>query len=117
MNSELCKDVPIDESQVWAVAIVGLVCGPLALLAVMLRTYSRYYITKQLGMDDWVMIASGVVLIVVVVLDIESEFHVLLAYVGKYFTDTMATDCYVNGFGRHYWNIEPTSVATLLKVC
>ncbi|CZR54594.1 uncharacterized protein PAC_04478 [Phialocephala subalpina] len=95
VDRQLCEGTPI-QNRAWGVAIVGLVCGPLALLAIALRCYSRYSITKYLGWDDWLAVATGVVLIPIIVLD-----------------------CYnglVNGYGRHYWNINPLRVTELLKI-
>lgn len=48
VDGQLCEGVPI-ESRAWGVAIVGLVCGPLAFFAIVLRCYSRYTNAKYLG--------------------------------------------------------------------
>lgn len=65
--------MPID-SRAWDVAIVGLICGPIALIAVALRCYSRYSKTRRLGSDDWLAVAAGLVLIPLVVINIYSEY-------------------------------------------
>ncbi|KUJ12789.1 uncharacterized protein LY89DRAFT_558860, partial [Mollisia scopiformis] len=95
VDNQLCEGVPI-QSRAWGVAIVGLVCGPLALIAIALRCYSRYSITRSLGWDDWLAVVTGLVLIPLIVLD-----------------------CYngiVNGYGRHYWDVDPLRVVELLKI-
>ncbi len=54
------------------VAVFGLVCGPLALLAVALRCYSRLSISERLGYDDWLIMAAAAFLATVTVIDIYS---------------------------------------------
>ncbi|KAK0100434.1 hypothetical protein ONS96_007711 [Cadophora gregata f. sp. sojae] len=62
IKTEFCEGVPI-ASRAWDIAIVGLVCGPIALIAVALRCYSRYSKLRTLGSDDWLSIAAGSILI------------------------------------------------------
>ena len=70
LNSKICEGVPIDLSRVWALAITGIVAVPLAILAIALRTYSRYSIAKKMGSDDWVILVAGAILLVVLALDL-----------------------------------------------
>lgn len=64
--------MPIDESRVWAVAIVGIVTAPLALIAIALRMYSRWAVARVVGWDDWVMLVTGAILCALFGLDIDS---------------------------------------------
>ncbi|KAF8861864.1 hypothetical protein BDZ45DRAFT_671444 [Acephala macrosclerotiorum] len=95
IDRQLCEGTPI-QSRAWSVAIVGFVCGPLALLAIVLRCFSRYSSSKYLGWDDWLVVATGVVLIPLIVLDCYNSI--------------------VNGYGRHYWDVNPLRVTGLLKI-
>ncbi|KAE9367303.1 hypothetical protein N431DRAFT_561324 [Stipitochalara longipes BDJ] len=86
LNYNFCIGVPI-ESRSWKVTIVGLVCAPVALLAVVLRCYAKLSTVRRLGGDDWIMVASAVLLVALIVLYI--------------------INCLRNGFGRHIFNINP----------
>lgn len=79
LNSKLCTGVAPDKSRVVALMIVKLTLGPIALIAITLRTYSRYAITKKMGADDWTMLAAGVVLVGVLACSFESKWpHISL---------------------------------------
>ncbi|PBP25065.1 integral membrane protein [Diplocarpon rosae] len=95
LNSKLCEGIP-PESRATEVAIVGIVCGSIALVAVALRCYSRISIVRRLGNDDWLAVAAGSILIPLVALDVYNGL--------------------VNGYGRHFWDIDPSRVAELLKI-
>ncbi|KAG4437280.1 hypothetical protein IFR05_007218, partial [Cadophora sp. M221] len=95
VKAKFCKGVPI-ESRAWDVAIIGLTFGPIALIAVVLRCYSRYSKNRRLGSDDWLAVAAGLTLIPVISLCI---------YNGM-----------INGYGRHYWDLEPYKIKNLLKI-
>jgi hypothetical protein len=70
-NQQLCEGIPI-ESRSRRTAIVGLVFGPLAVLAVISRCYSRYSITKRLEYDDWTIIAAAMAVGGLIVTDVKS---------------------------------------------
>ena len=63
VNSKLCDGFPIDESRRWALFIVETVAGSLSVAAILLRTYSRYAITRHMGGDDWTMLVAGILMI------------------------------------------------------
>lgn len=69
---ELCKDVP-KESRSWLIATFGIVLLPLAILAVALRFYSRISITKELGLDDWLMLAGAIMTVIIIGINTQSE--------------------------------------------
>ena len=71
MNNQICAGVPI-QSRSKAVGIVGLISGPLAVIAVILRCFSRYSTTRRLAADDWLAVAVGLLVIVLTVLDVYS---------------------------------------------
>jgi hypothetical protein len=58
LNTRVCDGFPID-TRAWSVALSGIVCGPLALIAVAVRFYTRITITKELGIDDWLILGSA----------------------------------------------------------
>ncbi|KAH7361008.1 hypothetical protein BKA65DRAFT_547708 [Rhexocercosporidium sp. MPI-PUGE-AT-0058] len=95
VKAKFCEGVPI-QSRAWDVAIIGLVFGPIALMAVALRCYSQYSKIRRLGSDDWLALAAGLTLIPYVVIDIYNGL--------------------INGYGRHYWDLDPTKIENLLKV-
>ncbi|PBP25242.1 integral membrane protein [Diplocarpon rosae] len=95
LNSKLCEGIP-PKSRATEVAIVGIVCGSIALVAVALRCYSRISIVRRLGYDDWLAVAAGSILIPLVALDVYNGL--------------------VNGYGRHFWDIDPSRLAELLKI-
>ncbi|KAI6715752.1 integral membrane protein [Diplocarpon mali] len=95
LNSKLCEGIPPD-SKAKEVAIVGIVCVSLALVAVALRCYSRLSIVHRLGYDDWLAVAAGSILIPLVVLDVYNGL--------------------VNGYGRHFWDIDPSRIIELMKI-
>ncbi|PVH82275.1 hypothetical protein DL98DRAFT_620272 [Cadophora sp. DSE1049] len=94
IKAEFCDGIRI-ESRAWDVAIVGLICGPIALVAVALRCYSRYSKFRRLGSDDWLAVAAGLILIPLVVISIYNGI--------------------INGYGRHYWDLDPSKIKNLLK--
>lgn len=73
VNSGLCEGVPIDESRARLLTIIACVFGPLAIFAILLRTYSRLTITKMMGNDDWTMLVAGMFLIGVLICNFESR--------------------------------------------
>ena len=77
VNRDLCEGIPIDESRQMALFIVTVVFGPLTLIAIVLRAYSRLVITKKMGGDDWTMLAAGAVLIGVMALSFRSMLFLL----------------------------------------
>jgi hypothetical protein len=56
----------------------GLVTGPLALIAIALRCYSRLTVTREFGYDDSVMVAVGVLLAALIAIDVESMLGYLV---------------------------------------
>ena len=66
---QLCSGATT-QSRVSAAAIVGLVCGPLCLLAIALRFYSRCAIARCIGLDDWIMIAAVPPLTALIVVEV-----------------------------------------------
>ena len=76
IKAEFCDGVPI-ESRAWDVAIVGLICAPIALIAVALRCYSRYSKTRTLGSDDWLAIAAGLILIPLIIINMYSKCYAI----------------------------------------
>lgn len=63
VNSQLCAGVPQDLSRARALTIVAAVVGPLGIIAILMRTYARWAITKKMGSDDWTMLAAGIFLV------------------------------------------------------
>jgi hypothetical protein len=63
VNAQLCAGVPEDLSRARSLTLVAAVVGPLGIIAILMRTYSRWAITKQMGSDDWTMLAAGVFLV------------------------------------------------------
>ncbi|EDO02388.1 hypothetical protein SS1G_04864 [Sclerotinia sclerotiorum 1980 UF-70] len=45
------------ESRAWQLYVAVYVCYPLAFIGVALRTYTRYFMQKIMGWDDWLMLA------------------------------------------------------------
>ncbi|KAH6702021.1 hypothetical protein BKA61DRAFT_704587 [Leptodontidium sp. MPI-SDFR-AT-0119] len=95
VKAKFCEGVPI-ESRAWDVAIIGLTFGPIALTAVILRCYSRYSKNRKLGSDDWLAVAAGLTVIPVIAIGIYNSM--------------------INGYGRHYWDLEPYKIKNLLKM-
>ncbi|KAE9364028.1 hypothetical protein N431DRAFT_550668 [Stipitochalara longipes BDJ] len=71
------------------------VLGPVTLLAVATRLYSRYTISKTFGADDYLILAAGSIYTGTIVLYI--------------FNTTL-------GFGKHSWNIDPLNIKVLLLI-
>ncbi|KAH8663482.1 hypothetical protein BGZ60DRAFT_68516 [Tricladium varicosporioides] len=92
-NSNICSGLPI-ESRGLSITIIGLVMGPLAVLTVALRCYSRYAVARQFGWDDTVIVISTCFLVVLIALDVQNSAS--------------------NGFGRHIWDIDPRRAKELL---
>ncbi|TVY34272.1 hypothetical protein LSUB1_G007462 [Lachnellula subtilissima] len=111
VHNQLCGTVRI-ESRVWPLAIAGIVCVSLSLLAVVLRCCSRYAVALKFGYDDLTIIVAAVFLIALVVLDLYSR-STFLNWQRK---ANRFPDGFINGFGRHFWNIDPIKVAQLLKI-
>ncbi|EKD20295.1 uncharacterized protein L3040_007303 [Drepanopeziza brunnea f. sp. 'multigermtubi'] len=95
LNKLLCKGIA-PESRAWQIAIVGLVCGSVALIAVSLRCYCRHAINRRLGFDDWLAVGAGALLI---------SYTTLQIYNGL-----------VNGYGRHFWDVDQSKMVELLKI-
>ncbi|KAL3465447.1 hypothetical protein BJX64DRAFT_54589 [Aspergillus heterothallicus] len=67
----------------------------IAILLLLLRLYTRLFLVKSFGFDDWAVIASTV------------------------FSVAFFTLCYVSmdyGFGRHLWNVPATALPMYLKL-
>ncbi|TVY86216.1 hypothetical protein LAWI1_G006472 [Lachnellula willkommii] len=95
VHHQLCGRVRI-KSRVWPLAIAGIFCVSISLLAVVLRCCSRYAVARKFGYDDVTIVVAAVFFI---------AFGVLHLY-----------NVFVNGFGRHFWNIDPSKVTQLLTV-
>ncbi|KAL2829346.1 hypothetical protein BJY01DRAFT_255041 [Aspergillus pseudoustus] len=67
----------------------------IAILLLLMRLYTRLFIVKSFGLDDWAVIASTLFSI---------AFFALCFVAMKY------------GFGRHLWNVPATSLPTYLKL-
>ena len=71
-----------NEKRVLPVLVTGLVCGPLALLAVLFRCYARSSTRKILTVDDWLAILALLFFIATVTTGTYSRlwscFHLLL---------------------------------------
>lgn len=78
VNSRLCDGVPLDRSRAQALTIVAAILGPLGIVTILMRTYSRWAVTKQMGQDDWTMLAAGIFLIGVLACNFESKLHINL---------------------------------------
>ena len=96
MNQQLCKGVPI-ESRSWLMATSGLVMGPLALIAIALRCYSRLTVTREFGYDDTVMAVVAVFLAALIAIDAESMSRILSCSAKCVLTGADS----MQGFGRH----------------
>ncbi|KAH8595616.1 hypothetical protein B0O99DRAFT_151461 [Bisporella sp. PMI_857] len=93
-NQVLCEGAPA-ESRVEITRIVGVTFGALAVLAVLIRCYSRYAITKGLQADDFTIVAAAVVICGIIIVDFQ-----LCA----------------RGFGLHVWNVNPKQLVPLMKI-
>jgi len=76
VNHKLCEGVRF-ESRSWSLNIVGLVCVPVAIIAVALRCYARIAVARQFGWDDFTIVLAAVFLTVLMVLDLYSKSIVL----------------------------------------
>ncbi|KAL2074973.1 hypothetical protein VTL71DRAFT_8753 [Oculimacula yallundae] len=94
VKRKFCAGMPI-ESRAWQVTIVGVVLASAAIMAVALRFHSRCSIVHSLGADDWLAFVAVLILI---------PYTVLNIYNGL-----------VNGYGRHYWDLDPAKVQHILQ--
>lgn len=76
VNNKLCEGIPF-ESRSWPLSIVGLVCAPVAIIAVALRCYARIVVARQFGWDDAITVVAGLFLAALVVLDVYSKSNAL----------------------------------------
>lgn len=74
VNRQLCEGVPDDRSRINAMIIVQCTFGGIALICILLRSYSRLRITKQMGADDWTMLSAGIILAAVFALNFYSTW-------------------------------------------
>jgi len=72
LQQKICVGFPM-ESHSTLIAVIGLVTGPLALLAVALRIYSRVAISKGLNEDDGLILVGSAFLTTLTVLDVYSK--------------------------------------------
>ena len=69
MNRQLCEGAPF-KSRSSLLTIWGLLLGPLAIIAIALRCYSRLIISREFGYDDTIIVAVGVFLASIIGLDV-----------------------------------------------
>jgi hypothetical protein len=79
VNNKLCEGIPF-ESRGWALSIVGLVCAPVAIVAVFLRCYARIAVARQFGWDDFITVVAAAFLAALVVLDLYSKAPISLRW-------------------------------------
>lgn len=63
-----------------AIAIFGFVLAPLAVLAVAMRFYSRISISRELGVDDWLMLVGAGLVVTIIGINTHSK---LTKFIGK----------------------------------
>ncbi|KAH8750352.1 hypothetical protein F5882DRAFT_487688 [Hyaloscypha sp. PMI_1271] len=90
----ICSGQPIPSRGLPAL-IEPAVLGPVTLLAVGTRLYSRYTVSKTFGTDDYLIFGAACIYTGTIVLYI--------------FNTTL-------GFGKHTWNIDPLNIRILLLI-
>ncbi len=65
LGEDLCQGHE-NQSHILPAITAGLVCGPLALLAVLARCFSRYLKIKRFGVDDWLSVLALIGFLVIV---------------------------------------------------
>lgn len=93
-TSGICEGQPI-ESRGPGAMVEAVVLGPITLLTVATRIYSRKRVSKELGTDDYLILAAS------------SLYGGMIA---MFVVNTIL------GFGRHFWNIDPMKIRILLLI-
>ncbi|PMD21349.1 hypothetical protein NA56DRAFT_125193 [Hyaloscypha hepaticicola] len=94
LTHSLCSSFPVPFTGLPAI-VEPAVLGPVTLLAIATRLYSRRTISKAFGVDDYLIAAAGFIYTGTIVLYI---FNTIM------------------GFGKHSWDIDPLNIRILLKV-
>lgn len=91
--------------------VEAVVLGPITLLTVATRIYSRKRVSKELGTDDYLILAASSLYGGMIAMFVVSE-----CYAGNFvLLDSDYLDT-ILGFGRHFWNIDPMKIRILLLV-
>lgn len=107
MNRKLCEGVYIP-SKIREMDTTQFTLTALALAAIGIQFYSRNAITKEIGYDDGLLAVAGLFIITLLAMGYYGMFgRSLLAEADK------QPDGHSNGFGRHFWDVDPYRVGAL----
>lgn len=100
---------PLVEGVTWAMFAI-------ALPPVLLRTWARATLMKKFGIDDWLMSFAMVNMPKFSALLDNKLTQVFHNQVSFTFNTVICFEGAVHGTGRHYWNLQPDSMATAFEV-